>query len=116
MAIVAGALGRHLGPEIETMMGAPFAYSDGEAIGTVFGDAGFTEVRIGVAELARESARDPDTVRGLLGALPMADRVAAMAEEARAAMLQEMLEAIPGSASAPAVLAPQSTYVVTGRR
>lgn len=115
MAIVAGTLGRRLGPEIETMMGAPFAYSDAETISTLFREAGFADVRTDVAELATESARDPNTVRGMLGALPMAERVAAMPEEARAAMLREMLDAIPGSAGTPAVLAPQSTHVVTGR-
>ena len=116
LAIVAEALGQHLAPEFETMIAAPFAYGDAAVLAALFGEAGFADVTVDPTDLAPQHPRDAERVEGLLRSLPMAEAVAAMPEAAREAMIADIIEGIPGDATAPAVLSPQSTNVLKARR
>jgi ubiquinone/menaquinone biosynthesis C-methylase UbiE len=107
----AEVLGRHLGPEVEARLAAPFAYGDAAVLATLFREVGFVDIAVDPTELTPQHARDPERIAGRLRALPIADAVAAMPEAARQAMISDI-----GEATAPAVLSPQAAHVLTARR
>ncbi len=115
-AIVAEAIGRHLGPEFGTTMTAPYAYGDGTTLATLFRAAGFGDVAIEVTDLTPQQSRDPQRLAERLLALPIAEAVAGMQPAARQAMVEDLRSAIPGNATEPAVLAPSSAHVLSARR
>ena len=116
LAIVAEALGQHLAPEFETMIAAPFAYGDAAVLAALFGEAASRTSPSTPRSRAATTRAMRSEWRGCLRSLPMAEAVAAMPEAAREAMIADIIEGIPGDATAPAVLSPQSTNVLKARR
>jgi ubiquinone/menaquinone biosynthesis C-methylase UbiE len=115
-AIQAEALARHLGVEFGSMMAAPFAYGDAGTLSALFRSAGFRDVKVEAVELTPTQSRTPERVAEKFLALPMAEAVAQMPDAARQAMIQDVLSAIPGNPSDPAVLVPTSAHTLTARR
>lgn len=115
-AIQSEALARHLGAEFGTMMAAPFAYGDAGTFAALFRSAGFRDVKVEAVELTPTQSREPERVAEKFLALPMAETIAKMPDAARQAMIEDILSAIPGNPSDPAVLAPTSAHILTARR
>ena len=98
------------------MLQAPFAYGDAAVLATLFREVGFVDVAVDPTKLTPQHARDPERVAGFLRSLPIAEAVAAMPDAAREAMIADIIAGSPGEATAPAVLSPQASHVLTARR
>ncbi|MGI9601017.1 MAG: methyltransferase domain-containing protein [Acidimicrobiales bacterium] len=115
LSALADGLHRHLSAEAGAAMLAPCAFGDGAALAELFSAAGFADVEIDVVTLDREPVGVLGAVRGNLASLPMAADVEAMAEEARDAMLDDIVDSLADYITDDRLSVPNSAHVAVAR-
>ena len=91
---VAAGLARYVSAEAAASIRAPFAHGDAQVLRTLIADAGFHDVEIQVQVLHRRMLPPDASIPGYLASTPMAQTVAALAEEVRTALIRDIGEAL----------------------
>lgn len=112
-AALAEALGRHVGPEAGSMARAPCALHDAQELHVLVASAGFRNVRVRLAIEATKLPLPEEFVPGHLAALPIAQTMARLAPDRRAALLQEMTAALRVYVDGDQLVLPSGANVVT---
>jgi ubiquinone/menaquinone biosynthesis C-methylase UbiE len=113
---LAEALDRHVDPEVGDVMRAPFAFGDPEALRTLVATAGFRDVAL---RIVIESVRFPsatEMLRRQAVASPLAEPLAALGDEARAALARDFTASMRPYEDDDGVCFAQETHVVTATR
>ena len=110
---LAEALERHAGPELGDLMRAPFSFSDPDELRALVGGAGLRDIRV---RIVIEAVRFPSAMDMLVrqvAASPLAGPVAALDDDARAALALDFVASMRGHADDDGICFPQETHVVT---
>jgi ubiquinone/menaquinone biosynthesis C-methylase UbiE len=91
-AVVADALGRHIGTAAEEMIRSPFGLSDGQELGRLLSEAGFDQVAVSVETIECTFASCRDFARRAIAAGPIAPVFAAADAAAQQAVADEVAE------------------------
>lgn len=110
-AVIAG-IARYVSAEAAASLQAPFAHGEAQVLRTLMGDAGFHQVEIQVQVLHRRMLPPEASIPGYLASTPMAQAVAALAEEVRAALLRDIAEALQRYRHPDGLVIPQATHLV----
>ena len=89
-AALADALARHISPEAGSMARAPCALHNAAELHALIADAGFRDVSVNRTVKTTHLPLPQDFVPGHLSALPIADTVARLDHDRRAALVQEV--------------------------
>src|SRR5262245_51760048 len=112
-AALADALTRHVSVEAGSMARAPHALNDAGELDRLVATAGFTNIRV---RRIIETTKLPllqDFVPGHLAALPIAEAIALLAPERRAALIEEIARALSVYVDGGRLNLPAGSYVVT---
>jgi ubiquinone/menaquinone biosynthesis C-methylase UbiE len=112
-AALADALTRHVSPEAGSMMRAPFALHDAGELHHLVASAGFRNVRVRPTSETTKLPLPAEFVPGHLAALPMAQAIALLAPDRRAALLADMTEALRAYSDGSQLMLPAGANVVT---
>jgi SAM-dependent methyltransferase len=110
---LAEALERHAGPELGDLMRAPFSFSDPDELRALVGGAGLRDIRV---RIVIEAVRFPSAMDMLVrqvAASPLAGPVAALDDDARAALALDFVASMRAHADDDGICFPQETHVVT---
>jgi SAM-dependent methyltransferase len=115
-AILAGLLGRHVGPEAEAGMRSPFPAWTVEDSRALFAGAGFRDarVRIDAGSVRYPSARE--LLRREAASSPLAGPVGALSAARREALIQELEAALESRRDDEGVVLPLEACLVTARK
>jgi ubiquinone/menaquinone biosynthesis C-methylase UbiE len=114
---MAKALGRHVSPEAEAFRHRPFALGDAETLRALVVGAGFGEVIIRpVVKVLRFPSAEAFVQRYSAGAGGLAQMVAQVDDQARAALLREVSAAVQAYVDADGLAMPKASHLVTARR
>lgn len=108
---VAAGLARYVSAEAAASLRAPFAHGDAQVLRTLLADAGFQAVEIQVKVLHRRMLPPDASIPGYLASTPMAQTVAALAEEVRTALLRDIGEALQRYRHPEGLMIPQETHI-----
>jgi ubiquinone/menaquinone biosynthesis C-methylase UbiE len=112
---LAEAVGRHVGPEAATRVRAPRVVPEAEALYRLLVEAGFREVHICSSRMTMRLPSPETLVLCHLAAMPVADAVAALSDEARAALARDVCLTLQSYADGDGVVAPNETNLATAR-
>jgi len=112
-AALADALARHVSAEAGLMARAPSALNDPEELHRLVAAAGFKNVRVRRIIETTKLPLPEDFVPGHLAALPIAEAVARLAPDRRAALVEEMTHALRAYVDGEQLNLPAGSYVVT---
>jgi ubiquinone/menaquinone biosynthesis C-methylase UbiE len=93
-AVLAEALGRHVGPEAAALMQAPFSLGDAEELRALVGGAGFRDVEIRPAAKTLRFPSVDEFVQWYVAGSPLAGPVARADDRARAALVAEVRDQV----------------------
>ena len=110
---LAEAVERHVGTEAATRILAPRAVPAPEELSRLLVDAGFRDVHIRTSRMAQSLPALETLVLCHLAATPIADAVAALSDEARAALARDVRSALQAYADGDGVAVPNETNMVT---
>lgn len=108
---VAAGLARYVSAEAAASLRAPFAHGAAQVLRTLLADAGFQAVEIQVKVLHRRMLPPDASIPGYLASTPMAQTVAALAEEVRTALLRDIGEALQRYRHPEGLMIPQETHI-----
>jgi ubiquinone/menaquinone biosynthesis C-methylase UbiE len=108
------AVARHIGAEAGRSTAAGFSLGDAEEFQALLTDAGFHDVQIHRVPLTLRLPAPDEFVLRHLSALPLAERVAAVGDEARAALVADVAEAMRAYIDGYGLAVPQEINVATG--
>jgi SAM-dependent methyltransferase len=114
--ILAATLARHVGTEAAAIMRAPFALADAEELRGLIAAASFRDITI---QPAPGTVRFPSVARFVqdyVAGSPLAGPVAKVADEARAALVSEVGDALRSYLAAGALAFPIEAHLVKARR
>jgi len=115
-ALLAEALAQHVSAEAATMMRAPFALGEAEALRSLLMEAAFRDVEV---RPATEMVRFPspaDFVRWQVAGSPLAGPVAHASEHAREALLDHMSAVLQSYTGAEGLVFPIEAHVARARK
>jgi ubiquinone/menaquinone biosynthesis C-methylase UbiE len=112
-AALAEALARHVGPEAGSVARAPCALHDAQELHSLVASAGFRNVRVRPAIETTKLPLPEEFVPGHLAALPIAQTMARLAPDRRAALLEEMTAALRVYVDGDQLVLPSGANVVT---
>jgi ubiquinone/menaquinone biosynthesis C-methylase UbiE len=110
---LAEAVERHVGTEAATRVRAPRVVPDAEELSRLLVDAGFREVHIRSSRMTIRLPSLETLVLCHLAAMPVADAVAALSDEARAALAGDVCLALQSYADGDGVVVPNETSLAT---
>lgn len=116
MRLRADAFERHIGPEAAAGQRAPCSFGDTEALRSLLTEAGFEEVRISIMMLTLRHPSPATFLRGQLAATPLASAVAALAADAQAALLDDILSTFQPYTDDDGLAVPMQAHVVMARK
>jgi ubiquinone/menaquinone biosynthesis C-methylase UbiE len=112
-ASFADALARHVSPEAGSMARAPSALHDPVELHDLVSAAGFRNVLVRPTIETTKLPLPEQFVPGHLAALPMAQAIARLAPDRRAALLEDMTEALRAYVEGEQLIVPAGANVVT---
>jgi ubiquinone/menaquinone biosynthesis C-methylase UbiE len=112
-AALADALTRYVSPEAGSMARAPCALHDARELHGLVASAGFRNVRVRPTIETTRLPLPEEFVPGHLAALPMAQAIARLAPDRRAALLEEMTDALRAYVDGDELALPSGVNVVT---
>ena len=104
-------LARYVSAEAAASIRAPFAHGDAQVLRTRIADAGFHGVEIQVKVLHRRMLPPDASIPGYLASTPLAQTVAALAEEVRTALITDIGEALQRYQHPEGLVIPQETHL-----
>ena len=110
---LADALARHVSPEAGSMARAPCALHDAVELHGLVASAGFRNVRVRPTIETTRLPLPEEFLPGHLSALPIAQTIAQMAPDRRAALLQDMTAALRAYIDGEQLTVPAGVHVVT---
>jgi ubiquinone/menaquinone biosynthesis C-methylase UbiE len=108
---VSAGLARYVSAAAAASLRAPFAHGDARVLRTLIADAGFHDVEIQVKVLHRRMLPPDESIPGYLASTPMAQAVAALAEEVRTALIRDIREALQRYQQPEGLVIPQETHI-----
>lgn len=114
--LLAEALERHAGPDAGSMMRSPFPSPSVDELRALITDAGFQDVRIhlGIGPVRYPSAEK--FVHQEAASSPLAKSILPLKDEARAALIRDVGEALRTYTDDNGIVFPTETYLVAARR
>jgi ubiquinone/menaquinone biosynthesis C-methylase UbiE len=112
-AALADALARHVSPEAGSMARAPCALHDAAQLHRLVASAGFRDVRVRPTIATTKLPLPEEFVPGHLAALPMAPAIARLTHERRAALIEDMTQALRAYVDGGQLTIPAGVHVVT---
>jgi SAM-dependent methyltransferase len=109
---LAAALRRHVGAEAEAMMRSPFPPWTIDEVRGLFTGAGFRDVRVEIEVTELRYPSPEEFLRREAACSPLAEAIAALAEPARAALVDEITTALRSRCDDDGVVFPIETYRV----
>ena len=109
------AVGRHVSAEAAASTDAGWSLGDANEFGALLTAAGFLEVVVHHVELTLRLPAPDAFVMEHLSALPLGERVAAVGDEARAALVADVAAAMRAYIDGYGLAVPQEINVATGR-
>lgn len=113
---VAEAMSRHVGPEAGAVIHTPFALADADVLRDLAEDAGFRDVHVRIEFSVIRHASLDELVPGVLAATPAAPAVAGADGATRAALLEDLHDALASYLDDDGVAAPVEYHLLTARR
>ncbi len=110
---LADAVERHVGTEAATRILAPRVVPAPEELSRLLVDAGFRDVHIRASRMTLRLPSLETLVPCHLAATPIADAVAALSDEARAALARDVRRALQSYADGDGVMVPNETNLAT---
>ena len=107
---VAAALVRHIGAEVAASLHAAFSLGDGDELRALVAEAGFQGVSIRPAQKMHSVGPAADFIRGWLAGSPRAEAVARLDDATRAALVDDVVEALRAHTSAAGLAFPTQTH------
>jgi ubiquinone/menaquinone biosynthesis C-methylase UbiE len=114
--VLADALERHIGSEAGEMMRSPFPAWDGEDLRTLVHDAGFDDASVTIEIGPVRYPSVAEFVRREAASSPLAEPIAAVEQEVRDEMIQEVEDALRAYIDDEGIVSPMESYVVTADR
>jgi ubiquinone/menaquinone biosynthesis C-methylase UbiE len=111
---VRDAVARHVSAEAARSTAAGFSLGDAEEFGDLLKDAGFHNVLVHHVPLTPRLPAPDEFVLQHLSAMPLAESVAGAGNEARAALITDMEEAMSAYIDGYGLAVPQEIHVATG--
>ena len=108
---IAGALLRHVGPDVARRFQGPFSFGDADALKDAMGGAGFRDVEIQVAVVRRRLLPPEESVPGLLASTPVGAEIAALDAIIRDAIVDEVATGLAQYRDAEGLTVPQPTHI-----
>jgi ubiquinone/menaquinone biosynthesis C-methylase UbiE len=112
-AALADALERHVSADAGAMTRTPYALYDAVELQRLVASAGFQNVRVRPAIEMTRLPLPAEFVPGHLAALPIAQEVARLAAKRRAALVEDMTEALRGYVDRDQLTVPAGAHVVS---
>jgi SAM-dependent methyltransferase len=112
-AALADALERQVSAEAGAMMRAPFALHDAVQLHSLVASAGFLNVRVRPTIEMTPLPLPAEFVPGHLGALPIAQEIARLPADRRAALVRDITKALHGYVHRDQMTVPAGAHVVT---
>jgi ubiquinone/menaquinone biosynthesis C-methylase UbiE len=107
------AVERHVGTEAATRLRAPRVVPEPEELSRLLNEAGFRDVHIRTSRMTQYLPALETLVLCHLAATPIADAVAALSDEGRAALARDVRSALQAYADGDGVAVPNETNIVT---
>jgi ubiquinone/menaquinone biosynthesis C-methylase UbiE len=108
---VCNGLARYVSAEAAASLRAPFAHGDARVLQTRIADAGFHDVEVQVKVLHRRMLPPDESIPGYLASTPLAQAVAALAEDVRTALITDIREALQRYQDPEGLVIPQETHI-----
>jgi SAM-dependent methyltransferase len=108
------AVARHISAEAGSSTAAGFSLGDANEFGALLTGAGFHDVVVQQVRLTLRLPAPDEFVLAHLSALPLAERVAALGDEARAALVADVAEAMRAYVDGYGLAVPQEINAATG--
>ena len=112
-AALAAALARHVSPEAGSIARAPCALHDAAELQGLVVSAGFRNVRVRPTIATTKLPLPGEFVPGHLAALPLAQAIAQLRPDRRAALIEDMTEALRAYVDGEQLVVPAGVHVVT---
>jgi ubiquinone/menaquinone biosynthesis C-methylase UbiE len=112
-AALADALARHVSPEAGSMARAPHALHDAVELHGLVASAGFRNVRVRPTIETTKLPLPKEFVPGHFAALPMAETIARLLPDRRAALIEDITEALRPYEEGDHLTVPAGVHVVT---
>ena len=109
-------LGRYLGPEAAKVSRAPFSLGDADDLRALMSTAGFREIEIDAFTMTRQMPTPRISIPALLTSLPLGPQIAALDEETRSAIVDEISNALAEYFTEEGMSVPQGTHFVLARK
>ena len=114
-AVLAGSMGRHVGPEAEALLQAPFGLGDAEELRALIVGAGFRDVEICPATKTLRFPSVDEFVRWYVAASPLAGQVSQADDRARAGLLAEVRDQLRAHVSPDGLAFPIENHLTAAR-
>jgi hypothetical protein len=114
--VLADALERHIGGEAGEMMRSPFPPWGGEDLRTLVHDAGLDDVSVTIEIGSVRYPSVAEFVRREAASSPLAEPIAAVEQEVRDELIQEVEDALHAYIDDEGIVSPMESYVVTADR
>ena len=109
---LADALRRHVSAEVATSSLSGYALRDAETIRKLVDEAGFQALNIQELIMTRRESASIDTILAYIARSPYAREIAAISEEARQAIGQEVIDALQAYLEGNEFVIPQKSHLV----
>jgi SAM-dependent methyltransferase len=113
---IAAALRSHAGEEVARRFCAPFGFGDGEALHRALVEVGFGEVEVRLEVLERRLLPPEASIPGLLASTPVGPEVAALGEDVRRTIVEEVAAALASYHDEGGFTVPQPTHIALAAR
>jgi SAM-dependent methyltransferase len=109
-------LGRHLGPEAAKVSRAPFSLGDAEELHSLMHAAEFRDIRIQATTITRNMAPPQTSIPAQLTSMPIGPQIAALEEDTRSKIVDEIGEALSDYLTDEGMSVPQGTHIISARK
>jgi ubiquinone/menaquinone biosynthesis C-methylase UbiE len=114
--VLANALGRHVGPEAEAVMRAPFGLAGLDQLDSLVADAGFRDIVIRPASGTVRFPSPTRFVQDYVAGSPLAGHVAKVSDEARAELASEVSQALQSYVTMGTLVFPIEAHLASARK
>ena len=112
ISAIADGLTRHVSVDAGQTMLAPCGFGDLQVLTQLFADSGFSTVKVDAVTIERDPMDPVEAIGGNLAALPIAEQIAGMRPDARALMIDDIVESLAEYIIDDRLRSPNSAYVV----
>jgi ubiquinone/menaquinone biosynthesis C-methylase UbiE len=113
---VARALTRLIGADTARRFQAPFGFGEADALRAIIAEAGFRDVDVHAAVVTRRMRSPEESIPGLLASTPIGPEVAALDQETRTALVDEVATALSAYRDESGLKVPQATHIALARK